>query len=200
MAIGSNNLLIFLPRTIGLFLVASGFSLAGLAVMEFKNYFNYKHGLTIGFYALISPWILVIGDLVVYTGLVFVQTGPLWYWPPGPLARLYTGMYILGSALYGILFILWPVALLSVRRESLARSATKWASALFLIVAHILLISVPILLMMGPYMFGVPFGFGLYGSLYPGLGAFDMWQAGLIEPAVILTAYILNRLRASLKP
>jgi len=197
---GQPNLLIFLPRTIGLALVATGFSLAGLAFGEFQNYFNYKYGSYISLYTLISPWILFFGHCLVYTGYVYDSTVSQWYWPPGPLAPLFNGLFILGSALYGVLFILGSVALLAVRRESLAPSATKWASALFLIVAHILLFSVPILIILSPSMRGgIPYGYSFYIVLFPGLGAFDLWQAALIEPAVLVTAYIMNRLRSSLK-
>jgi len=151
-------------------------------------------------YTIISPWILFFGDILVYTGLVYDQISSPWYWLPGPLSNLYNGFYILGTALYGVLFILWPVALLSVRWESLAQSATKWSSALFLIVAHMLLISVPILIILAPYLVGgMPVWLAGFMVFLPGLGAFDLWQAVFIEPAVLLTAYIMNRLRVSLK-
>jgi hypothetical protein len=198
--LGTPNLLVFMPRTLGLALVATGCCLAGLAFTEFQNYFNFRPGFYIGLYTIISPWILFFGEILVYTGLVYDQISSPWYWIPGPLSLLYNGFYILGTALYGGLFILWPVALLSVRRETLARSATMWSSALFLIVAHMLLISVPILIMLAPYIIGgMPVWLAWFMVLYPGLGAFDLWQAVLIEPAVLLTAYIMNRLRLSLK-
>jgi hypothetical protein len=181
-----------------LILVAIGISLTSLAFSELKNYFNYRLGFYIGLYSIVSPWLLVISDLLVYTGLVYIPGTWPYSWEPGPLAPLSSGLYIIGGALIGVLFILWPYALLSLRRETMSRSATKWASALLLIVAHMLLISVPILsLLLFRSTIYYPF---YYGFFYPGLSAFDVWQAALIEPAVLIIAYIFNRLRVSLKP
>ncbi|MFX0168466.1 MAG: hypothetical protein ACFE89_03820 [Candidatus Hodarchaeota archaeon] len=193
---------LFLPRALGFTIVATGISLTGLAIGEFKNYFNFRLGEYIGFFTIVSPWIITISQLLIFSGLVFIPNGGPYYfsYDIGPLAPIYHILFTIGSALIGILFILWPVALLSVRKQMRSSSAAKWASALFLIVAHILLISVPLLTMMFfRESFYIPFYYSIL-ILSPGLAAFDFWHAVLIEPAVLLTAYMLNRVRISLKP
>jgi hypothetical protein len=191
------TLIQFIPRTVGILLVAIGISLTGLAMSEFKNYFNYRLGHIIGLYTILSPWTIVLSDLLVYTGLVYMRSVYPYGWEFGPLNPLGNGLYVLGTVLLGILFILWPVALLSRRRESQSPNAIKWASALFLIVAHMLLLSTPILtviLLQGFYSYLI-----FYVTFYTPIGFFNIWQAALIEPAVLLMAYVLNRLRSSLK-
>jgi hypothetical protein len=180
----------FVPRTIGLALVVSGITLCGFAFDEFKNYFNYKWGFLIGLFTIFSLWILLIGEFLIYTGLVYIPSPYYYYYEIGPLAPLYNGLSIIGSTLFGILMILWPVALLSNRNHIRAQGITIAASVLFLITAHIILLMIP----MGFQTLYFYYPFYLFG------GIFSFYHAIFIEPAAIITAVIFNRLRTSVKP
>jgi hypothetical protein len=194
--------ILFLPRTIGFILVAIGFSLAGPAIVQFRNYFNFGPSRIIGIYAIISPWILVIGDLLIYTGLVYLPSLHYWTWDHGPLAPLSISLYILGHTLYGVLFVLISYVLSSVKKESGSESATKWARILFLVVACMLFIMVPSLVYdyfrdrFYYYSFNCIY---FYNFIYPAMGAFRSWHAILLVPAVILTANSFYCLQKSLE-
>lgn len=184
------GILQYIPRTIGFALIATGVTLSGFAFDEFKNYFNYKWGFIIGMYTILSLWILLIGDFLVYTGLVYSPTPYYYYYVLGPLAFAYNVLNIIGSTLFGILMILWPVALLSNRDYIRSQGITIAASVLFLITAHFILLMIP---------FGIQtiyFGYTYY--LFGGI--FSIYHAIFIEPAAIITAVIFNRLRTSIKP
>jgi hypothetical protein len=77
-------------------------------------------GLATFILSLIFPWFLLLAKLLLYSGLVFVPyTSPYYpyhtYMMPGPLLLHYVVLYILGTVLIGVLFILWGCALLVIR-------------------------------------------------------------------------------------
>lgn len=184
------SLMSLIPHTVGLALLAGGITLCGFAFDEFKNYFNYSWGFYVGILTILSPWWLLIGDLLVYTGLVFIPDPAYPYRTiPGPLAPAYNIMQIVGSIFLGVIFILWPAVLLSVRKKLRSRPLTITASVFFLITAHILLLQIPFMAssMMSPYYFLI-------------LPTLNYYHAISIEPAAIITAVIINRLRLSIKP
>lgn len=174
----------FIPETIGLAVIAVGVSLCGFAFDEFKNYFNYRGGFYISLLTILSPWMRLFSNLLLYTGLVYVQVPPSSYLSNGPLYYLFSGLSRVGTLLFGVLMIIWPIALLSVRKHSQSRSLTTAASVLFLLAAHYVLIWSPIF---GWFFF--PIIVGISDSLIIAI---------LIEPAAVITAVIFSRLRASI--
>ena len=182
-----------MPRTVGFAIIAVGITLCGFAFDEFKNYFNFRWGFIVGIYTILSPWMMVIGDLLLYTELVYVQD-PMnsWRLLPGPLGPLYFVISTVGTVLIGVLLILWAATLLSVRKFTGSSKLNLSASILLLICAHFILLLIPMQIPMFLYIY-YPHGAYLFGGL------FTAYQAFLIEPATILIAIIFYRLRTSIK-
>jgi hypothetical protein len=184
------SLFITFPRTVGAVLIAIGICLSAFAWYEFKHYFNFRWAFFVALFTLLVPWWGVIADLLLYSGLVYVETGPYGAWGPGPLAMPFNTLILVSNTLFGILMILWGVSLIYIRKNSQSHKLTLGAGIIFIILAHMTLLVIPILLQM------------VLISSYPLLlyGYYSLLPAIILEIGVILTAIFYYRLAASLKP
>ncbi|MFX1301067.1 MAG: hypothetical protein ACFFAL_08360 [Promethearchaeota archaeon] len=187
---GIQNFAFFIPRTVGSVLVAVGICLSAFAWFEFKYYFNFRWAFYFVLFTLLTPWWGVLAEFTIYSGLVYVETPPYGYWEPGPLAPIFNNLVTVSSICLGILLLLWAIALLYVRKNSQSPKLTLGASILFLIQAHMILLTVPLNFsyMQGMSVFAMFVGYYLIPS------------AIIIEIGVILTGVFFYRLAASLKP
>jgi len=187
---GTSNLIVFIPRTVGAVLVAVGICLSAFAWFEFKYYFSFRWAFYFALFTLLTPWWGVLAELLVYSGLVYVETQPYSYWGPGPLAPIFSNLVLVNSICFGILMLLWAVALLYVRKNSGSPKLTLGASILYLILAHMILLTIPLLLPSIIY-YSTPVILVGYYSIIPSV---------IIEIGVILNAVFFYRLAANLKP
>ncbi|MFX0078888.1 MAG: hypothetical protein ACFE8O_06555 [Candidatus Hermodarchaeota archaeon] len=187
---GAFNLTIFIPRTVGAVLVAVGICLSAFAWFEFKYYFNFRWAFYFALFTLFTPWWGILAELLIYSGLVYVETPPYGYWEPGPLAPIFSNLVLVSSICLGILLLLWAIALLYVRKNSRSPKLTLGASILFIIQAHMILLTIPLI-----------FSYILGASVYVLFaGYYFIPSAIIIEIGVILTGVFFYRLAASLKP
>jgi hypothetical protein len=187
---GAVDYAMFIPRTIGSVLVAIGIFLSAFAWYEFKSYFNFRLAFYIAFFTLLTPWWGVFSELLIYSGLVMIPTGMYGSWEPGPLAPVAGGLVLVSSILFGSLMVLWAIALLYVRKNSRSPKLTLGASLIFLIIAHMTLLIIPLFF---PSMFYYPYTGFIYSY-------YSMIPASIIEIGVILSGIFFYRLAASLKP
>lgn len=187
---GVPNLTTFIPRTVGAILVAIGIFLSAFAWFEFKHYFNFRWAFYFALFTLLTPWWGILAELLIYSGLVYVETQPYGYWGPGPLAPIFNILVLVSSILFGILMLLWAVTLLSVRKNSQSPKLTLGASILYIILAHMFLLTQAFAI--SP-LFYMP-GWMLF------VGYYFLPSAIIIEIGVILNAIFFYRLTASLKP
>ncbi len=187
---GTINYAIFIPRSIGAVSVAIGIFLSAFAWYEFKHYFNFRWAFYIGLFTLLTPWWGVLAELLIYSGLVIVPSGLYGSVQPGPLAPVASNLVLVSSILYGTLMVMWAVALLHVRKNSRSPKLTLGASIIFLIIAHMTILIIPLYY---PSMLYIP---------HPGLiyGYYSIIPAIITEIGVILNAVFFYRLASSLKP
>ena len=184
------NYAIFIPRTVGSVLVALGIGLSAFAWFEFKHYFNFRWAFYFALFTLLTPWWGVLAELLTYSGLVYVASPPYGYWEPGPLSPVFNNLVLVSSACLGILMLLWAASLLYVRKNSQSPKLTLGTSIIYLVLAHMILLIIP--LYIPSFMFYPPM------MLYA--GAYFIIPATIIEVGVILNAIFFYRLAASLKP
>lgn len=186
---GALNYAVFIPRTMGAVLVAIGICFSAFAWREFKEYFNFRWAAYIAVFTLLTPWWGLAADLLVYSGLVITQIPPYGYWGAGPLTPLFTNLVLASNTFFGILMVLWAVALLQVRKNSRSQKLIFGASIIYIILAHMTLIIIPIIvqsMLYSPY-------------LVISIGYYSIIPAVLIEIGVILNAVFFYRLVASIK-
>ena len=177
-------------RTVGAAFVAVGIGLSAFAWNEFKYYFTFRWAFYIALVTLLTPWWGVLAELLIFSGLVFVETGPYGYLGPGPLSPIFTNLVLISNLCFGILMLLWAIALLYIRKNSRAPKLTLGSSIIYIILAHMALLTLGLFL---PSYIMVPvvgIGYGMY-SIIPSI---------IIEVGVILNAVFFYRLAASLKP
>jgi hypothetical protein len=189
---GPLNLAVFIPRSVGAVLVALGIALSAFAWNEMGPYFNFRWALYISLFTLIAPWWGVIAESLIYSGQVIVETPPHGYWQPGPLAPIFNNLVMISSFFFGILMIIWAVTLLSVRKQSKSSRLTLGIAIIYIILAHMILLVIPIFLQL--------MAFYPYPVMLLMYGAYSLLPAIIIEIGVILTAVFFWRLAASLKP
>jgi hypothetical protein len=187
---GSPNYAMFIPRTIGTVFVAAGIFLSAFAWYEFKQYFNFRWAFYIALFTLLTPWWGVLAELLIYSGLVITPPGMYGSWEPGPLAPIGSNLVIVSSIMFGALMVLWAVSLLYVRKNSRSPKLTLGAGLIYLAIAHMTLLIIPLLY---PSMIYYPYPGFLYGY-------YSIIPAIIIEVGVILSAVFFYRLAASLKP
>ena len=177
-------------RTVGAFLVAIGISLSTFAWFEFKNYFNFRWAFQFALFTLLTPWWGVLAELLIFSGLVLIETEPYGYLEPGPLAPIFNNLVLVSSLCFGILMLLWAIVLLYVRKNSRASKLTLGTSIIYLILAHMAL------LILGLFLPSLLF----YPTFTLGYGIYAIIPASIIEIGVILNAVFFYRLANSLKP
>ncbi len=121
---------------ISLILVCSSIVVASIAFYGYRRNYGSTMSLATFIISLIFPWFLLISKLLLTTGLVFVPYTTYYYtyWMPGPLYLHYIALYIVGSALIGVLFILWGCALIVVRKYT-GKAGLPIASGIIFIIA-----------------------------------------------------------------
>lgn len=176
-------------RTVGAVLVAIGISLSTFAWFEFKNYFNFRWAFHFVLFTLLTPWWGVLAELLIFSGLVLIETGPYGYLEPGPLAPIFSNLVLVSSLCFGILMLLWAIVLLYVRKNSRASKLTLGTSIIYLILAHMALLILGLFLPSLLFYPTFPLGYGIYAII----------PASIIEIGVILNAVFFYRLANSLK-
>lgn len=192
---GNLNYALLIPRSIGAVLVAVGICLSAFAWFEFRFYFNFRWAVFVGFFTLLAPWWGVLAELLIYSGLVFVETQPYGYWGSGPLGLAFSYLFLISTILFGILMILWAFVLLYVRKNSRSPKLTLGSGIIYIIQAHMTLLIIPIFTQSTSFLYPMNF-------LYPILlyGYYSIVPAIIIEIGVILNAVFFYRLAVSLKP
>jgi hypothetical protein len=189
---GSFNPSMFVPRSIGAVFVALGIALSAFAWYEFRNFFNFRWAFYIALFTLITPWFGIIAEALIYSGGVFSIVPPYGYWEPGPYAPIFNNLVFLSSFLFGILMILWAIALLWVRKKARSQRLTTGASVIYIILAHMTIIIIS--------LFAQSYLFYPYPAVLISFGPTFLVSAVIIEIGVIANAVFFYRLAASLKP
>jgi len=188
--LGATFHIVNISRTVGAVLVAVGIGLSAFAWSEFKYYFNFRWAFNIVLVTLLTPWWGVLAELLIFSGLVFIDTMPYGYLGPGLLAPVFTNLVMVSSLCFGILMLLWAIALLYVRKNSRSPKLTLGSSIIYIILAHMALLILGLFL---PSLFFSP-------SIIIGYGIYAIIPAIIIEVGVILNAVFFYRLATSLKP
>jgi len=188
--LGAQTHILNVCRTVGTVLVAVGIGLSAFAWNEFKYYFSFRWAFFIALVTLLTPWWGVLAEILIFSGLVFVETGPYGFLGPGPLAPVFNNLVMVSSLCLGILMLLWAIVLLYVRKNSRAPKLTLGSSIIYIILAHLALLTLGLFL---PSLIFYP----SFGIIY---GIYAIIPAIIIEAGVILNAVFFYRLAASLKP
>lgn len=188
---GTLNLGVFVPRSVGAVFVAVGIALTAFAWYEFRNYFNFRWAFYIALFTLIIPWWGIIAEALIYTDLVIIEGQYTGYWIMGPYAPFFINLVLLSSFLFGILMILWAFALFWVRKKAHSQRLINGAGFIYLVLAHMTLIMLP--LVAQSYLFFPSSSILTYGPTF-------LISAVIIEIGVMANAVFFYRLAASIKP
>ncbi|MFX1509609.1 MAG: B-box zinc finger protein [Promethearchaeota archaeon] len=186
------NLAMFIPRSVGAVLVAVGIALSAFAWNEMRPYFNFRWALYISLFTILTPWWGIIAESLIYSGQVIVETPPYGYLGLGPLSLIFNYLVIVSSVFFGILMIVWAFALLYVRKHSRSPKLTLGTAIVYIILAHMTLLIIPIFLQQ--------LVFYPYSVMFLMYGGYSILPSIIIEIGVILNAIFFWRLAASLKP
>lgn len=173
-------------KLLGLFITAVSISICGFAFLGFWKTFNSKFMLGTALFSLIAGWLLFFSDLLIYSELVLTASSTSWAPLPGPLYPLYVIFTITGFMLLGLTFLFWSLVLLLSRRYSSSPILAVVASIFFLCTTHVILLSLPSLMVNGLYPY-------LLLSFF--IGGTPLIITLLIEPAAILTAITFYKFR-----
>ncbi len=183
-------------KTVVYALIGTSITLVGGTFYHYRGSYGSRMSLAAGICSYIFAWWLLIADLLQYTGLVWVQqTDPYIfysYWVPGPLGIHYTVLQLIANALLAVTFVLWASAMVVTRHYTRQSSVAIAAAVLFLIPAHIILLTLPYSIVALITSFGYSYG---YIYIYSFMSIFSPFLSALIEPACILGAILFYRSR-----
>ncbi len=102
--------------TIMLVVLLAGIILGSFAFLGFNRNYGSVMGLAAFLVSLILPWFSLAADyLHGYSGLAFTF---LPYPTPGPLFHVWLFMWIAGDIFIGVIFLLWGISFITVRKST----------------------------------------------------------------------------------
>jgi hypothetical protein len=179
-----------LVSLVSVVLTGTSMTLVGIAFYACARLFQSRLCQATAVVSLISAWWLPVAGFLQFTGLVwepdilavfpYVSFGSLFY--------PYWAVVVVGLTLEGVTLLLWPSALIATREMTGQGTLAVSSGVLFVIAAHVILLSLPFNAM--SMFYWSP----LYYIYYPTFSGV-LLLAWFLEPASILGAILMYRCR-----
>ncbi len=174
-------------KTMGLAFIALAITLTGITFFGLFRYYNSFLALSVSLFSLLSGWLMVVSDLLLYNPDFFVEG---WYnnLLPGPLFPQFQLTLLAGYIFWAITFIVWAILFLHTRHFLPSSKLAIAASICYLVMAHvIILFQIPLILQM-PNSSNIAIHFIYMESYFIAILA-------VAEAAAILSAILFYQIR-----